>query len=83
MIPTMIVFGFVLGRWWRWSILAGGIVWALLLIATHSMTDSSAGIWLGAIFFGAANTAVGVVLFQLARLVVRAFRPELKSAVKR
>jgi hypothetical protein len=69
----MILFGLILGRWWRWSILAGGVVWSLLLIATHSTPDSSDD-WLGAFLLGAANTAVGVAVFQLARSGVRAFR---------
>ncbi len=77
MIPTMIVFGIVFGRWWRWSILAGGVVWALLLLATNSMAGSSGGTWLEAIFLGVANTAIGVAFFLLARLVVRAFRPRV------
>jgi hypothetical protein len=79
----MIVFGVVFGRWWRWSLLAGGIVWVVLLLATHSMAGSSGATWLEAIFLGVANTAVGVGLFLLARLVVRAFRPVLDPAGKR
>jgi hypothetical protein len=82
-IPTMIVFGFVFGRWWRWSILAGGIVWVVLLLASRWMGGSHSSAWVGAILLGVANTAVGAGLFLLARLVVRMFRPARGSAASR
>ena len=81
-IPTMIVFGIVFGRWWRLSIPAGGVVWGLLLLATHSMPGSSDVAWLEAILLGVANTAVGGALFVLARLVVRALRPPVTAAMR-
>jgi len=74
-IPVMIVFGAVLGRWWRWSIPAGGVVWAVLLLATHAMVGSSPSIWFEAIVLGIANTAVGAALFLLASRVARTVRP--------
>jgi len=79
----MILFGFAFGRWWRWSILSGSIVWAVLLFATHSMEGSSVGMWFGAILFGAVNAALGVALFLLARMAVRAFRLGVDSVAKR
>jgi hypothetical protein len=80
----MIVFGLVFGRWWRWSILAGGIVWAAVLFATRSMESSpSTSASFDAIFFGIANTAVGVGLFMLGRLASRVFRPIGHSAPTR
>jgi hypothetical protein len=82
-IPVMIVFGVILGRWWRWSIPAGGVVWAVLLLATHSMVGSSPLIWFEAIVLGIANTAVGAVLFLLASRVVRAVRPVHDPAAHR
>ena len=75
MIPVMIVFGAVLGRWRRWSIPAGGVVWAVLLLATHAMVGSSPSIWFEAIVLGIANTAVGAALFLLASRVARTVRP--------
>jgi hypothetical protein len=79
----MIAFGVIFGRWWRWSIAAGGVVWVLILLATHSMAGSSGAVWIGAILLGIANTAVGVALFLLARLVLRASWLALHPAAKR
>jgi hypothetical protein len=80
----MIAFGVIFGRWWRWSIVAGGVVWVLILLAPpHSMAGSSGAVWTGAFLLGIANTAVGVALFLLARLVLRASRLVLHPAAKR
>jgi hypothetical protein len=81
-IPIMIVFGVVLGRCWRCSIVAGGIVWTMLLIATDSMPVSSGEKWLEAILIGVVNTAVGVAPFLLARLGVDAARSAFASIAK-
>ena len=62
MIPTLILFGLVLGRWWRLALIAAAVGWPVLLIATDVI-----GVGLG--LFGAsglaiANTAVGVLVHQ-------------------
>lgn len=62
MIPTLIVFGVLLGRWWRVTLAAAALGWPLLLLATDVM-----GVERG--LFGAAglavlNTGVGVLIHQ-------------------
>jgi hypothetical protein len=66
-IPTLLFVGLVLGRWWRVVIPAAAIGWAVLLIVTG--VDS--GLSFGAALLGAINVAVGVVVFQAARLTFR------------
>jgi hypothetical protein len=67
-IPTMIVVGLVLGRWWRWTIPAAAVAWAVLLLAMDVIDGAS---FLAAIAFGAANAAVGAALFLLGRTAAR------------
>jgi hypothetical protein len=64
MIPTMILFGLVLGRWWRAALVAGTIVWPAIVLADGAINSvvevfSAAGL-------GVANAAVGVLLHQAA-----------------
>ena len=62
MIPTMILFGLVLGRWWRLTLLAAAVVWPALLVM-----DDVVGLsvhLLPAAFFGAVNAAVGAAVHQ-------------------
>jgi hypothetical protein len=37
MIPTLLLFGLIFGRWWRLSLIAAAIGWPLLLVATGVM----------------------------------------------
>lgn len=63
MVPTMILFGVALGRWWRWALVGAAIVWPVLLLV-----DGVAGIGpqlLGASALGVANAAVGIAAHQL------------------
>jgi hypothetical protein len=60
-IPTLLLVGFVLGRWWRVVVPAAAIGWAVLLIVTG----------VAAALLGAINVGVGVVVFQAARLTFR------------
>ena len=59
MIPTMILFGLVLGRWWKSAIAAGAVVWPAILVLAA---------------LGAANTAAGVAVHQAALRLVRSIR---------
>jgi len=61
-IPTMILFGLVLGRWWRPTLLLAAIVWPAILIAA-GLVDVEAGL-LTAAGLGALNAAVGILLHQ-------------------
>ncbi|WP_174534424.1 hypothetical protein [Micromonospora chalcea] len=72
MIPVLILFGLLLGRWWRSSLVAAALGWPVLLVAT-GVTDVGAGL-LGAAVLAAANTGVGVLLHQGARLAIRRLR---------
>jgi hypothetical protein len=68
-IPTLLLVGFVLGRWWRVVIPAAAIGWAVLLIVTG--VDSGLSFAVAAALLGAINVAVGVAVFQAARLTFR------------
>ena len=72
MIPTLLLVGLVLGRWWRIVIPAAAVGWALLLIATG--VDSGLEFAAGAAALGAANVAVGVLVYQAVHLALRALR---------
>lgn len=72
MIPTMILFGLVAGRWWKTSLVAGTIGWPLLLFAQdilHAPREV-----LGAAALGLVNTLAGVAVHQLALRLIRATR---------
>ena len=61
-IPTLILFGLVFGRWWRSSLAAAALGWPTLLVATNVMSVE-AGL-LGASGLAIANTGVGVLIHQ-------------------
>ena len=70
MVPTLILFGALLGRWWRTALVAGTLLWPALLLATGVVGFEPA--LAGAAAVGLLNTAVGVlahqVVLRLARL---------------
>jgi hypothetical protein len=73
-IPTMILVGLLLGRWWRAALVVGAAGWPVLLWAQGLV--STPGELLGAAALGLVNTAVGVLVHQLGlALVRRARRP--------
>ncbi len=67
MIPTVILAGVLLGRWW-WLVPILALAWAALILAANNTADP--GLFAGAAAFGAANAAVGFALHQLFRLLV-------------
>ena len=69
MIPTLLLVGLVFGRWWRVVIPAAAIGWAVLLMVDG--VDSGFSFAAAAALLGAINVAVGVVVFQAARLSFR------------
>lgn len=71
MIPTMILFGLVLGRWWKSTLVAAAIVWPLL--ASPALLQAGAGIggFAAAALLGVANAAVGVAVHQSVLALVR------------
>lgn len=71
MIPTMILFGLVLGRWWKSAIAAGVVVWPTILFLAGIIGGADV---LGAAVFGAVNTAAGVAVHQATLWLVRSIR---------
>lgn len=62
MIPTMILFGLVFGRWWRATLVVGTIGWAGLLMS-EGIVQSAQEV-AGAAALGFVNTLVGVAVHQ-------------------
>lgn len=79
-IPTLLLVGLVLGRWWRVVIPVAAIGWAVLLIATG--VDSGPSFAVAAALLGAVNVAVGVVVFQAGRLFLRSLFMSRGEAAK-
>ncbi len=71
MIPTMILFGFLLGRWWKSAIVAGAVLWPVGLVLAVNI--GGIGV-LSAAALGAVNTAVGVAVHQAILGLVRSIR---------
>ncbi len=62
MIPTMILVGVVLGRWWKVALAVAALGWPLLLVATGLM-DVEPGL-LAASALAVVNAGVGVLAHQ-------------------
>lgn len=73
MIPTLILFGLVFGRWWRFSLFAAAVGWPVVLVATGVMSVE-AGL-AGASALALVNAAVGVSIHQVILRVTRRLRP--------
>lgn len=72
MIPTMLLFGMILGRWWKTSLLAGTLFWPLLLwfdgvVLTPAEAVAAAGL-------GLLNTLLGVAVHQVLLRLLRVIR---------
>jgi hypothetical protein len=72
MIPSLILFGLVLGRWWRFSLFAAALGWPTVLVATDVM-GVEPGLF-GASGLAIANTGVGVLIHQGILRTVRKLR---------
>lgn len=79
MIPILILFGLIFGRWWRSSIAVAAVGWPAVLVASDVMSVEP-GLF-GASALAVANTAVGVVVHQgimrVIRMVRRSSHPSL------
>ncbi len=62
MIPTMIMFGLVLGRWWMPTLVLAAVVWPGVLAATGVIGLDLALV--GAAVSAVVNAAVGVLVHQ-------------------
>lgn len=77
MIPTMIVLGLVLGRWWRFALVAAAVVWPVVVAMPENAlagVRSPTLVLLGAAVFGAANAGVGILVHQAVLAMVRRLR---------
>jgi hypothetical protein len=77
MIPTMILLGVVLGRWWRLALVISALAWSTLLVATDAMSLEPGLV--GAAALAALNTGVGVLIHQGLLLAYRRGRRALAS----
>jgi hypothetical protein len=71
-IPTLLLVGLVLGKWWRVVIPVGTVAWVVVLVATD--TGSGTAFAAGAALFGAINLTVGVLVNQAVRRSLLLFR---------
>ena len=69
MIPVALLWGFLLGKWWRLVVPLAGAAWAVLLVADGVIRPVDRTV-LGAALAGALNAAVGAAVNRgLAALV--------------
>ena len=62
MIPTLMLFGLLFGRWWRVSVLVAAVGWPVALVLTDVM-GLEPGL-AGAAVLAVGNTVVGVLVHQ-------------------
>lgn len=72
MIPTMILLGLLLGRWWKLALLVGTSGWTVLLWSQGLLATPMEIV--GAAVLALANTAVGILLHQVLLAFVRRVR---------
>ena len=72
MIPVMLLFGLLAGRWWKTALVAGAVGWAFVLLVTGVIGLDGVP---GAMLLGLLNTAVGVGIHQGVLRLVRRARP--------
>jgi hypothetical protein len=68
-IPTVLLVGLLLGRWWKIAVPVAVVGWPALLILTG--VDSGFKFAVAAGVLAAANVVVGILAYQAVRLVVR------------
>jgi hypothetical protein len=69
MIPTLLLVGLVLGRWWRVVLPVAAVGWPAWLVVDG--IGAGLGFWLTAAAVALANTAVGVAVNRIATAAVR------------
>lgn len=77
MIPTMILLGLVLGRWWKSALAVAAVGWPAILLVDGVI--NVAQVWAAAVF-ALANSAVGVGIHQGGAWLVRRVRPHTVDA---
>jgi hypothetical protein len=73
-IPSLILFGVIFGRWWRPVLATAAVGWPLVLVATNVIDLSESTMLVGAGLFGVANAAVGVLAHHACLRAYRGFR---------
>ena len=68
-IPTLLLFGVLFGRWWRIAIPIATLGWPILLIT--SGVDSGVLFAIGASLLAAANATVGVLVNRAVAIIGR------------
>lgn len=76
MIPTMILFGLIFGRWWKACLLVGTAGWPAWLWFNGII--SSPQELFAAVGFALGNTLVGVLVHHLLLHLVRAIRDHVR-----
>lgn len=76
MIPNMIIFGLLAGRWWKTSLVLGAVGWAAVVFFTGAINASQIPV---AALFGLVNTGVGVAIHQGVLWLVRRLRRSRSS----
>lgn len=71
MIPTMILFGLLFGRWWRVALVVAAVGWPVLLLGT---ADLSGPQLLGSAVLAVLNAGLGVLGHQAILGLVRIAR---------
>ena len=81
MIPTMILFGLMFGRWWKTALVLSALIWPTYVMLDGVQTGFGAPLGAGAL--GAANGLVGILLHQIllraARLTVNRQRADSRT----
>ncbi|HEX6328718.1 MAG TPA: hypothetical protein VFZ72_19280 [Jiangellaceae bacterium] len=77
MIPTLILFGLVFGRWWRLSLAVAAMGWPATLVAGGVM-ELEVGL-VGAAGLAILNTGVGVLVHHAVRRAVRSMRTRQRA----
>jgi hypothetical protein len=77
MIPTLILFGLVFGRWWRAALAVAAVGWPAVLVAGDVM-DLEVGL-VGAAALAVLNTGVGVLVHQAVWRAVRSWRDRQRA----
>jgi hypothetical protein len=72
LIPTIVLLGLVLGRWWWLPLVIAAVGWPLVLVTTE--TTSSVPAMLSASALAVANAGVGVLVHQAVLGAVRVVR---------
>jgi len=80
MIPTMMLFGLIAGRWWKTALVIGAVGWAAIVLLDGAITPSQIP---AAMMFGPANTAIGVGIHQGILRLVRRLRRDRSSTAER